>query len=177
MIQRGIENRVILFADEAGFCLHPKLGRVWFKKGKEQPVVYTRSQHQKRINVTGWVDPVNGRHGIIKHEKGNTDSFIRFLFHIAGRFKDKFVDLWVDGPRWHKGERVRDFCKNHKHIKIHYLPPYHPELNRQEILWKILRYEETTNVYFESIEDLENAIFKRSQRWKPNKILSLCQLN
>ena len=177
MIQRGIENRMILFSDEAGFCLHPKLGRMWFKKGRAQPIVYTRSQHQKRINVTGWVDPVNGLHGIIKHEKGNTDSFIKFLSHISGHFRDKIIDLWVDGPKWHKGERIREFFKAHKHIKIHYLPSYHPELNCQEILWKTMRYEETTNVYFETIEALGKAIFKRSQRWKPAKIKSLCHLS
>ena len=111
---------------------------------------------------------------MMKHEKGNTDSFIKFLAYVAGHFWDKIVDLWVDGPNWHKGERVRDFCKTHKHIKIHYLPPYHPELNQQEILWRTMRYEETTNVYFETIEAMERAIFKRSQRWKPAKIISLC---
>jgi transposase len=87
-------------------------------------------------------------------------SFIKFLSHIAGRFKDQLVDLWVDGPQWHKGERVRDFCKKNKHIRIHYLPSYHPELNRQEIPWKTIRYEETTNVHFETIKDLEKVIFK-----------------
>ena len=167
---------MILFADEAGFSLHPKLGKIWFKKGSQQPVVYTRSQHHKRLNVTGWVDPVNGLHGIIKCKRGNTKSFIAFLKNIAQHFKDKIVDIWVDGPKWHKGEKIRAFCKIHNHIKIHYLPPYHPELNYQEILWRTIRYEETTNVYFETIEAMETAIFKRSQRWKPKKIRSLCQL-
>jgi hypothetical protein len=67
MIHCGIKDRIIFFADEAGFYLHPKLGRVWFKKGKEQPIVDTRSQNQKRINVTGLVDSVNVNQGIIKH--------------------------------------------------------------------------------------------------------------
>lgn len=156
--------------------MHPKLGRIWFKKGSKQPVVYTSSQRQKRINVTGWVDPVNGLHGIMKCKKGNTDSFIKFLTHIAQRFKDKIIDLWVDGPRWHKGERVRNICIKYRHLIIHYLPPYHPELNYQEMLWRTMRYEETTNVYFGTIEALEMAIFKRSQRWKPKKIKSLCHL-
>jgi transposase len=167
---------VILFSDEAGFSLHPKLGRMWFKKGKKQPVIYTKSQHQKRVNVIGWVNPVDGQHGMIKCERGNTDSFLRFLKYIACRFKDKIVALWVDGPRWHKGKRVQIFQKENSHVNIHYIPPYHPKLNYQEILWRTLRYEETTNVYFENIEDLERAIFSRSRRWKPGKIQSLCHL-
>ena len=57
-----------------------------------------------------------------------------------------------------------------------YLPPYHPELNYQERLWHATRYEETTNVYFETISDLDHAVYRRSQRWKPKKIKELCQL-
>ena len=66
---------MLLFSDESGFCLHPKLGRVWAKKGT-QPFVVTKSQHHKRLNVFGWVDPVKGRHGMIKRPKGNADGFL-----------------------------------------------------------------------------------------------------
>lgn len=166
---------MILFEDEAGFSLHPRLGRVWIKKGR-QPYVYTRSQRQKRLNVFGWVDPVNGLHGMLKWAKGNTDGFLNLLKHIVNRFKGKIVDIWVDKAKWHRGMRVQEFLTNYRQLHIHYLPPYHPELNCQEILWRTMRYEETTNVFFEKIEHLEVSIFKRSQRWKPKKIKSLCQL-
>jgi len=52
-----------------------------------------------------------------------------------------------------------------------------PELNKQETLWRIMRYEETTNTYYESFDELEIAVFKRSQSWKPKKVLSSCHLN
>ena len=166
---------MILFEDESGYSLHPKLGRMWIKKGI-QPYVYTRSQHHKRLNVFGWVDPVNGLHGMMKWVKGNTDGFLKLLSRIVSRFKRKTIDLWVDRAKWHKGKRVAMFIEEHCHLHIHYLPPYHPELNCQEILWRTMRYEETTNAFFDNIEDMEDAVFKRSQRWKPNKIKSLCQL-
>lgn len=148
---------------------------MWARKGT-QPYVCTRSQHHKRINLFGWVDPVNGLHGMAQWVKGNTDGFLNILRQIAHRFKGKIVDIWVDRAKWHKGERVEEFLRRRSHVRIHYLPPYHPELNRQEILWRTMRYEETTNAFFEKIEDLEAAIFKRSKRWKPKKIKSLCQL-
>jgi len=169
-------NRMMLFADEAGFSLHPKLGRVWFPRGKKAPTVWTKSEHKKRVNVLGWVDPIKGRHGMMKIEQGNRAGFVRFLRLIARRFRDKLMDIWVDGPPWHKGEEIRVFLSVHKHINLHYLPAYHPRLNCQETLWRTVRYEETTNVYFESMDALSRAIFQRSQRWKPRKILSLCQL-
>ena len=69
---------MVLFEDETGFSLHPKLGRIWAKRGS-RPFVYTQSQHQKRLNIFGWVDLIHGSHGIAKWISGNTDGFIQVL--------------------------------------------------------------------------------------------------
>ena len=166
---------MLLFADESGFCLHPKLGRVWVKKGT-QPTVWTKSQHHERLNVFGWVDPVSGRHGMIKRPKGNTNGFLAMLKVILRRYKHAAIELWVDHARWHKGKRIVEFLSFHKRLRIAYIPKYHPELNFQERVWRIMRYEETTNTYYETFEQLDTAVFNRSQRWKPKKILSLCHV-
>jgi len=165
----------MLFCDESGFCLHPKLGRVWTKRGK-QPFVLTKSQHHKRLNVFGWVDPIGGKHGMVSQEKGNTDGFIATLKAILYRYRKVVIDLWVDQARWHQGQRVRQFITDHKRLAIHYIPKYHPELNPQEPLWRTMRYEETTNTYYETLEELVMGVFSRSRRWKPQKIHSLCHL-
>jgi transposase len=138
--------------------------------------VLTRSQTHKRLNVFGWVDPVWGRHGMVREEKGNTDGFLAFLKTIVYRFKGVMIELWIDNARWHKGKRVEKFIAQHSQLFINYIPKYHPELNLQEILWRTMRYEETTNTYYEYFDDLVISVFKRSKRWKPKKILSLCQL-
>ena len=166
---------MLLFADESGFGLHPKLGRMWVKKGV-QPTVLTRSQHQKRMNVFGWVDPVKGKHGMVKQPKGNTDGFLAMLTTILGRYKQFVIELWVDHARWHKGKRIIEFLSIHRRLKIEYIPKYHPELNFQERLWRMMRYEETTNTYYETFEQMNLAVFNRSRKWRPDKILSLCNV-
>lgn len=160
--------------DEAGFSLHPRLGLVWVKKG-EQPIVPTASCH-KRLNLIGWVAPLVGWHGFMQVEKGNTDSFILFLKYIHNRLKDYIIYLYVDGPYWHKGERVREILKKYKNIDLEYLPPYHPELNPQERIWHLLRYEVTTNHYFQDIDCINIAIRKKQKQIKQNKIISLCNV-
>jgi transposase len=166
---------VLLFEDETGLSLHPKLGRVWGKRGTKS-YIYTKSRHHKRLNLFGWVDPLHGWHGIMKAVRGNTDGFLKMLTRIISRFKGVIVDLWVDNASWHKGPRVEQFVCEHGDLHLHYLPPYHPELNYQERLWRTLRYEETTNTYYETIVHLEMAAFSRSRRWRPQKIRKLCQL-
>jgi transposase len=166
---------VVLFEDETGFSLHPKLGRIWGKKGTRS-YIYTKSQHHKRLNLFGWVDPLGGYHGVMKWVRGNTDGFLKMLARIISRFKGLVIDLWADNASWHKGPRVKQFLSEHTNLSIHYLPPYHPELNPQERLWRTLRYEETTDTYYETMLHLELAVFSRSQRWKPRKVIQLCQL-
>ena len=139
-------------------------------------MVWTRSQHHKRVNVFGWVNPVTGNHGMTRQPKGNTEGFLAMLRMVLCRYKKKFIDLWVDQARWHKGAKIHGFLYRHFRLTIHYIPKYHPQLNPQETLWRTMRYEETTNTYYESFEELANSIFARSQSWKPKKVLHLCHL-
>lgn len=166
---------MVLFEDETGFSLHPKLARLWGKKGAKS-YVYTRSQHHERLNLFGWVDPLNGFHGMMKWVRGNTDGFLKTLTKIVYRFRGLSIDLWADNASWHKGPWVKRFLADHPNLNIHYLPPYNPELNYQERLWRRLRYEETNSTYFETMTHLEVAVFSRSQGWKPLKVRKLCQL-
>jgi transposase len=111
------------------------------------------------------VDLIQGAHGITKWISGNTDGFIQVLRKIVSRFKGKTIDLWAANTRWHKGARVEEFIVELSSFHIHYLPPYHPELNYQERLWHAMRYEETTNVYFETISDLDHSDFSPDHSW------------
>ncbi|MBT9139243.1 MAG: hypothetical protein DDT31_01825 [Syntrophomonadaceae bacterium] len=165
----------MLFGDEAGFCLHPKLGRVWAKKG-EQPVIMTRSQISVRMNVFGWVDPFKGRHGMSIIERGNRRNFMDSLKMLLCKFVGK-ITLFIDNARWHGGDEIEMFLQETKRLEIEYLPKYHPELNKQEHVWKLMRYEETTNTLYDSYDDLVRSVLKKSQSWKPRRILKLCQLN
>jgi len=112
----------------------------------------------------------------MKWVRGNTDGFLKMLTKIVSRFKGLVIDLWADNASWHKGPRVKCFLAEHSNLRIHYLPAYNPKLNYQERLWRMLRYEETTDTYYETITHLEVAVFSRSQRWKPVKLRKLCQL-
>ena len=104
----------------------------------------------------GWTQ--KGKHGMVKQPKGNTDGFLAMLTTILKRYKQVVIELWVDNARWHKSKRIIEFLSIHKRLKIEYIPKYHPELNFQERLWRIMRYEETTNTYYETFEQMDIAV-------------------
>lgn len=91
--------------------------------------------------------------------KGNTDNFFA-LSSLHRAAVQTFIGLLVAGwPSWHKEDKVRNFCSFHKIVKFHYWPQFHRQLNYRQTARLKMCHGETSNVYFESIEDLEAAIF------------------
>lgn len=152
---------------------HPKLGRVWAQKGS-RPKVLTRSQHRQRLNLFGWVNPLTGDRGLMQAAQGNTAAFLTFLEQVLVRYPTQLIQLWVDNASWHKGEQVVKFLKAHRRLKLFYHPPYHPELNCQEAVWRRIRYEVTTSCYREKMEALQQAVFSAVAEWSNDKVKSLC---
>ena len=74
-------------------------------------MVVTRSQRGGRLNLFGWVNPLNGEHGVMKAVPGNTEAFLAQLQMLGERFQGKIVDRWVDNASWHKGQRVRELLQ------------------------------------------------------------------
>lgn len=147
----------------------------WAKRG-ERLRIPTTSSHRKRLNVFGWVAPLLGRKGIIKVPKGNRQGFLSCLRHLYSSLKSYTIWLYVDRARWHMGEEVRIFLKSHKRLHLEYLPPYQPGLNPQERLWRQIRYEATTNRWFEDLDVIWVTIRKTAHSWTPIKIKRLCNI-
>ncbi|SBT15542.1 hypothetical protein VCE7224_04341 [Vibrio celticus] len=67
------------------------------------------------------------------------------------------LHLILDGAGYHRSELVRDaaFVLN---IELHYLPPYSPNLNPIERLWKVMNEYSRNNVYFKTKREFREAI-------------------
>ena len=107
----------MVFQDETGFTLHPRLGRGWAKKGRRLRIA-TTSQHRQRLNVSGWVAPLLGRYGMIQTERGDRQGFLQVLGHLYRRLKGHTIWLYVDRARWHRGEPVESFLKAHPRLHL-----------------------------------------------------------
>lgn len=88
----------------------------------------------------------------------NEESIQFFLFKLRkqhpGRYK---VHIIWDNAGYHCSHLVRKFAKE-LGIVIHYLPPYSPNLNPIERLWKIMHEHVTYNRYYEKFSDFTEAI-------------------
>lgn len=165
-----------MFQDETGFTLHPRLGRAWAKRG-ERLRIPTTSQHHRRLNLSGWVAPLLGRQGMIQTAEGNREGFLQVLQHLYRRLQRYTIWLYVDGAGWHKGDPVKQFLRTHPRLHLQYLPAYQPGLNPQERIWRQVRYEATTNRWFESLDETWETVQKTLHSWSRRKIRRLCNIS
>lgn len=113
---------------------------------------------------------------MITTERGNRQGFLEVLQHLYGRLRGYTIWLYVDRAPWHKGKPVGDFLRTHPRMHLHYLPPYQPGLNPQERIWRQIRFEATTNRWFEDFEDLWTTVQTTTRAWSQHKIRRLCNI-
>jgi len=134
-----------------------------------QPIIPTNSSWS-RVNLTGFVDPCNGRIIVNTMGKGTSQNFIKQLTLLFEEYKTKTkITLYVDNARWHKTQTVKEWVKNHPSISLEFLPKYAPELNPIERHWWYLRKTTTKNVLFQTIEQCWQAINSHFAELTPEK--------
>lgn len=105
----------------------------------------------------------------------NVLSYLNFLEYMASELyeKNKKVYFIQDNASYHKNSEIWQWFKeNRRWIEVHNLPPYCPELNAAEPLWKYTRRQGTHNKCFENeaqIHDTLNAVFAKVQQ-NPSEI-------
>ena len=101
-------------------------------------------------------------------EAFNANTYIKFLEQVARRYNGKHVFYIQDNASYHRDGEVWQWFRDHRHsIEVFNLPPYSPELNAAECLWKYTRKEGTHNRFFNSRDELHDSlmgVFNRIQR-------------
>ncbi len=122
----------VLFADQVGIRSDQVTGRTWGEKGKT-PVV-RRSGNRFSVNAMSAISSKGRMHFMVFAESFTTEVMCRFLDRLAGHF-DRKVHLVVDGHSAHRSKKVRDWLVAHPDdVELHFLPPYSPELNPDELV-------------------------------------------
>ena len=83
----------------------------------------------------------------------NTVCMNVFLRELSKQYPNEEILLICDGARWHKSQGL-DIPAN---IHIDFIPPYTPEMNPIEQIWKELRKNGFKNEVFASLD----AVVKR----------------
>ena len=166
----------IYFGDEAGVRSDYHAGTTWAPVG-QTPIVLGTGQRFglnliSAVNAKGLLRfmVVRGRIGAMQ-----VCEFLRRLMHGARRP----VFLILDGHPMHKAKAVADcVAKFGGQLRLFFLPPYSPELNPDEQVWRDLKMNGIGRSEITDRGDMEEQVvaYLQNLRGLPKKIRSFFQL-
>ncbi len=128
----------LYFGDESHFGLTPNVPYAW--QTKENPILLPAAKG-KYLNVVGLMNRKNDLFFEINETTFNTDKIILFMDKFADQIVNRTVVI-LDNSPIHRSKKfmakIREWKE--KDLLIFFLPPYSPELNLIEILWRRIKY-------------------------------------
>jgi transposase len=158
IVRQATEKQaVILFGDEASFAQWGTIGYTWALKGV-QPTVKT-SGVRKAYRVFGLLDCFGGtlyQRGLVG--KFNSATYTDFLTWVLTQTTDQLIVI-QDNAAYHTSAPMRTFYAAHAdRLTIYQLPPYSPDLNPIEALWKKVKKDATHLRWFPHFTDLVTKV-------------------
>lgn len=149
----------ILFIDGVHPTQGTKLAFGWIPRGKPKVVETTGSR--TRLNLMGALNLKDiGSTVIREYDTINSLNIGKFFIAIRETYPVKQrVHIILDGAGYHRSELVKDWAYV-MNIELHYLPPYSPNLNPIERLWKVMNEEVRNNRYFASAKDFRRELHR-----------------
>ena len=148
----------ILFMDSVHPTQATKLGYGWIRTGQTKEISTNASR--TRMNLIGAINLKRLTKPVIKEcDSVNGSEIVDFLEQIKKAYaKAKEIHLVLDQAGYHKSKLVKKAAKR-LNIKLHYLPPYSPNLNPIERLWKLMNEYARNNKFFKSTKKFNKEIY------------------
>ncbi len=158
-----------LFGDEALFSQQGTVCHTWGPIGERINMLSHPGRTSVGVFGAVTVDHENPKfHFRFEEERFNTETFVPFLEHLLDYYVGRKIYLILDGAPYHKSA-VKWAADNYPdHIEIHLLPPYSPQLDPTETIWRITKKTATHNRYFPEIAEMLRTIRRRFNRFQGN---------
>ncbi len=157
LIQRADKGEIDLFYyDESGFNLVPCIPYAWQPKGEN---IEIPTSHSRRFNVAGFIDRTCQFQSFVFEGSINTPVVIA-CFNEFSKIIQKETHVLIDKAPMHTSNEFIDTIEKwqQKGLIIEFVPPYCPELNIIEILWRKIKYEWMPFSAYESFNNLKEEL-------------------
>ncbi len=150
------EGEKIFFGD----AVHPEYQSQsvagWILKNEIKTLGTTAKQ--ERLHFIGAIELTAMQ--VVTKEYSTVDaaSAVDFLQTLAANTDAKKIHLILDNGRSNKNKEVQKYLDSQTKIQIHYLPPYSPNLNAIERLWKVMRECVTYNTLYSKFNEFTEKI-------------------
>ena len=145
--EEGTYNKVrLMYQDEAGFGRISKMSSCWVPQGI-RPSIPSHYMREYRYWY-GAVDAQTGDSFFLIAGGCNTEWTNEFLRQVSQAYPDDYILLVIDNAIWHKSS-ILEIPSN---VELAFIPPYTPEMNPIEQVWKEIRKRGFKNKDFQTFE-------------------------
>lgn len=152
-------GEVVLYEDEVDIHLNPKIGDDWMLSG-QQKTVLTPGQNQKRY-LAGALNDATGRLAWVEGPRKTSALVIALVDQLVKRAYARAtkIHLVLDNFKIHSSRAIEAAkLRWGGRVAFHFLPPYCPDENRIERLWKDLHDNVTRNHTCTTMDDLMHRV-------------------
>ena len=128
----------------------------WMKK--DYDYIIQSNTGRQRININGALNLQTLGVTFREDDTIDSESAINLFRQILERQKHGKVYVILDNARYYKSRLVADFVEQNPRLKLMYLPPYSPNLNIIERLWRFLKKNVTYNKYYEKFSRFREVL-------------------
>ena len=171
------KDDAIYFMDATHPQHNPVLGCGWIQRGQEHAV--RSNSGRRRVNLNGAIDLERLEPVVRFDETIDADSTLA-LFEQLEQANLLATRIYVicDNAGYYRSKAVKEYLKSSR-IQLVFLPPYAPNLNLIERLWKFFKKQVLYNRYYETFFEFKEACeaFFRNPRQYHRELRSLLTEN
>jgi transposase len=152
------DDEPVLYVDEVDIHLNPKIGRDWMLPGTQR-LITTPGKNEKYY-LAGALDVRRRRLVVTGSEAKSSQLFCDLLHAVAAKYRRaRRIHLILDNYIIHKSGAVqRALAALGGRVRLHFLPPYCPQHNKIERLWRDLHANVTRNHRCATIAELLDRV-------------------
>ena len=140
----------------------------WLKKGFEYTI--ESNTGRRRVNINGAYNIDDHKVVIDEAITINAQSTIALFKKMMKEQPLGVIYIILDNALYYRSRTVQEFLGNNLRIQLLFLPPYSPNLNLIERLWKFFKKKVVYNTYYEDFEYFRRCcigFFKKIEKYKP----------
>jgi transposase len=152
-------NAAVLFLDPTHQVHNVVSGYAWQVKGREHTRAINSNSGRKRITIIGALNAVTLAPTTLMTESNcDAEMMLCMMEEIRkGYPRKRRIYVFLDNAKYQHTAIVEEKARA-LGIKLIFLPPYSPNLNLIERLWKFLKKQVRRNHYYDTFEKFEQAI-------------------
>lgn len=166
----------MLFFDPCHQLHNTILWKCWQPKGKNGTIILESNTGRKRINILWSINALTGDFiSLITERNCNMETVKEVLYKIRKFYRNwKKIVIILDNAAYNHAKIVGTLAKK-LGIKLLFLPPYSPNLNLIERVWKFLKKvlkNQYTDTFTDFVEKINTTCWKFNFEFK-EKLASL----